>query len=151
MIWPPIFLFVDEVQADCYLPPKKPDGPSFISPAYAPNLNLQDIKRHWKMPDHSTAYVGTAFVAGVCLALAYQEISRPRREDNVAEQISPTNGLIARAGPPTIVEGIEGCIGNTPLFRIKSLSDETGCEILGKAEVSSFGTLYTNLLKKKKS
>ncbi|KAJ5680133.1 hypothetical protein N7536_011272 [Penicillium majusculum] len=86
------------------------------------------------MPDHSTAYIGTAFVAGVCLALAYQEISRPRREDNVAEQISPTNGLIARAGPPTIVEGIEGCIGNTPLFRIKSLSDETGCEILGKAE-----------------
>ncbi|CRL21002.1 Pyridoxal phosphate-dependent enzyme, beta subunit [Penicillium camemberti] len=86
------------------------------------------------MPDHSTAYIGTAFAAGVCLALAYQELSRPSREDNVTEQISPTNGLIARAGPPTIVEGIEGCIGNTPLFRIKSLSDETGCEILGKAE-----------------
>ena len=31
--------------------------------------------------------------------------------------------------------GIESCIGNTPLFRIKSLSDATGCEILGKAEV----------------
>jgi Cysteine synthase len=102
------------------------------------------------MPDHSAAYIGTAFVAGVCLALAYQELSRPRREDNVTEQTPPTNGLIARAGPPTIVEGIEGCIGNTPLFRIKSLSDETGCEILGKAEVSSFGTSYTNHLKKKK-
>lgn len=88
-------------------------------------------------------------MAGVCLALAYQEISRPKHEDNATEKISPTNGLIARAGPPTIVEGIEGCIGNTPLFRIKSLSDETGCEILGKAEVSSFGTLYTNHLKKK--
>ncbi|KAJ5210054.1 hypothetical protein N7491_009866 [Penicillium cf. griseofulvum] len=86
------------------------------------------------MPDHSTAYIGTAFVAGVCLALAYQEFSRPKYEDNVTEQVSPTNGLIARAGPPAIVEGIEGCIGNTPLFRIKSLSDETGCEILGKAE-----------------
>ncbi|CAI7649232.1 unnamed protein product [Penicillium viridicatum] len=86
------------------------------------------------MPDHSTAYIGTAFVAGVCLAFAYQELSRSRSEDNVTEQISPTNSLIARAGPPTIVEGIEGCIGNTPLFRIKSLSDETGCEILGKAE-----------------
>ncbi|MCJ1407903.1 hypothetical protein MMC19_001974 [Ptychographa xylographoides] len=35
-----------------------------------------------------------------------------------------------------IGEGIESTIGNTPLFRIKSLSEETGCEILGKAEVS---------------
>ena len=33
-----------------------------------------------------------------------------------------------------IPEGIEGCIGNTPLFRIKSLSEATGCEILAKAE-----------------
>ncbi|KAF3026930.1 hypothetical protein E8E15_002813 [Penicillium rubens] len=86
------------------------------------------------MSDRSAAYVGTAFVAGVCLAFAYQELSRPRNEDNVTEQVSPTSGLIARPGPPSIVEGIEGCIGNTPLFRIKSLSDETGCEILGKAE-----------------
>lgn len=34
-----------------------------------------------------------------------------------------------------IGEGIESCIGKTPLFRIKSLSEATGCEILGKAEV----------------
>ncbi|KAF2799118.1 PALP-domain-containing protein [Melanomma pulvis-pyrius CBS 109.77] len=34
----------------------------------------------------------------------------------------------------TIKQGIEGCIGNTPLIRIKSLSDATGCEILAKAE-----------------
>ncbi|CAG8371360.1 unnamed protein product [Penicillium salamii] len=85
------------------------------------------------MPDHSTAYIGTAFAAGVCLALAYQEISRPKCEGKAREQ-PKTHGLEARAGPPAIVEGIEGCIGNTPLFRIKSLSDETGCEILGKAE-----------------
>lgn len=32
-------------------------------------------------------------------------------------------------------DGIEACVGNTPLFRIKSLSDETGCEIFAKAEV----------------
>lgn len=30
--------------------------------------------------------------------------------------------------------GIVGAIGNTPLIRINSLSDATGCEILGKAE-----------------
>jgi threonine dehydratase len=34
-----------------------------------------------------------------------------------------------------IVDGIEGCIGNTPLIRIKSLSVLTGCDILAKAEV----------------
>ncbi|KAL7274428.1 Cysteine synthase 2 [Rhizina undulata] len=33
-----------------------------------------------------------------------------------------------------IKESLEQCIGNTPLIRIKSLSEATGCEILGKAE-----------------
>lgn len=31
-------------------------------------------------------------------------------------------------------QGVLGCIGNTPLVRIKSLSDATGCDILAKAE-----------------
>jgi cysteine synthase A len=33
-----------------------------------------------------------------------------------------------------IVKGVEGLIGETPLMRIESLSELTGCEILGKAE-----------------
>lgn len=33
-----------------------------------------------------------------------------------------------------IKHGFVGAIGNTPLIRLNSLSDETGCEILGKAE-----------------
>lgn len=33
-----------------------------------------------------------------------------------------------------IKQGFVGTIGNTPLIRINSFSDETGCEILGKAE-----------------
>ena len=33
-----------------------------------------------------------------------------------------------------ITNGFVGTIGNTPLIRLKSFSDETGCEILGKAE-----------------
>lgn len=37
-------------------------------------------------------------------------------------------------GVPDVKEGIEGCIGNTPLIKIKSLSEATGCEILAKAE-----------------
>lgn len=44
-----------------------------------------------------------------------------------------------RAASEEIVQGIEGCIGNTPLIRIKSLSAVTGCDILAKAEVRNRG------------
>ena len=30
--------------------------------------------------------------------------------------------------------GVAGTVGNTPLIRLNAFSDETGCEILGKAE-----------------
>ena len=33
------------------------------------------------------------------------------------------------------VDGVAGLIGNTPLMKIKSLSEATGCLVLGKAEV----------------
>ena len=36
-------------------------------------------------------------------------------------------------------QGLVGSIGNTPLIRIDSLSEETGCEILGKAEFMNPG------------
>ncbi|CAK7219703.1 Cysteine synthase 2 [Sporothrix curviconia] len=38
-----------------------------------------------------------------------------------------------RAVPP-VADGIGGCIGDTPMVRIRSLSEITGCEILAKAE-----------------
>ncbi len=34
----------------------------------------------------------------------------------------------------TIRDGFSGTIGNTPLIRLNALSEQTGCEILGKAE-----------------
>lgn len=37
------------------------------------------------------------------------------------------------------LDGFAGSIGNTPLIRLKSLSEATGCEILGKAEFMSPG------------
>lgn len=40
---------------------------------------------------------------------------------------------IPRAGT-NVREGFIGAIGNTPLIRLGKLSEETGCEILGKAE-----------------
>src|SRR6516165_4258999 len=36
-------------------------------------------------------------------------------------------------------QGFIGAIGNTPLVRLKRLSEETGCEILGKAEFMNPG------------
>src|SRR5277367_3423458 len=34
----------------------------------------------------------------------------------------------------SVEQGYCGVVGNTPLIRLKTLSDATGCEILGKAE-----------------
>lgn len=51
----------------------------------------------------------------------------------------------ARAGAGRAVRrlstaaGLPGAIGNTPLIRLSTLSDETGCEILGKAEFMNPG------------
>ena len=38
-----------------------------------------------------------------------------------------------------VVNNLTGAIGRTPLIRIRSLSDETGCEVLGKAEFMNPG------------
>ena len=36
-------------------------------------------------------------------------------------------------------DGFTDAIGNTPLIRLRRLSEETGCEILGKAEFMNPG------------
>ena len=36
--------------------------------------------------------------------------------------------------PPQISKGLEGCIGNTPMIYLRTLSEASGCTILGKAE-----------------
>jgi cysteine synthase A len=41
---------------------------------------------------------------------------------------------IFRPGDMDIRQGMIGAIGNTPLLRLRRLSERTGCEILGKAE-----------------
>lgn len=101
------------------------------------------------MSDHSAIYIGTAFVAGVGLALICKDVlSSERRHTKSTATKKPADAFVARSGPPAIVEGIEGCIGNTPLFRIKSLSDATGCEILGKAEVCNLAVMLCQYLMK---
>jgi len=108
----------------------------------------------------SGLYIGLSFLAGVLMTLGFKDVypdlerrfwQRRRRfsifrgrggmqrlapqvtlEDHENDEIPFPFNVIPE---PEIAQGIEACIGNTPLFRIKSLSDATGCEILAKAEV----------------
>lgn len=111
--------------------------------------------------DHPKAYtsaaVALAFTAGILLTLGFKDFypdlegryqrrlkrakTPPGADRRGSIYLPPvkledhtrlsTNTLTKT---PEIPEGIEGCIGNTPLFKIKSLSEATGCEILAKAE-----------------
>ncbi|KAG0292183.1 hypothetical protein BGZ98_002684 [Dissophora globulifera] len=56
--------------------------------------------------------------------------NKSSRRRSSKEQISLPNAEKSA----TICDGIAGLIGNTPMMRIKSLSEATGCEILAKAE-----------------
>lgn len=117
------------------------------------------------MNDYRRAYVGAAFVAGILVTLGVRELLYPQIERRLlqgpqkpaagqknADATAPLDksdeDLLnsVRSGPPAIVDGVEGCIGNTPLFRIKSLSDATGCEILAKAEVWLLSSIYSVLM-----
>lgn len=98
------------------------------------------------MIEHSKIYISSAFLAGVILTLAVKDVHSRRRKnwDTIEAPHEQTEDsfnddsrtkLPSKLRPPPIVDGIEGCIGNTPLVRIRSLSEATGCEILAKAEV----------------
>lgn len=69
---------------------------------------------------HQLLLLSAGLAAGALLTLAVQKLAQPAKPQALTEDIR---------------DGIEDCIGNTPLIRIKSLSEATGCEILGKAEV----------------
>jgi hypothetical protein len=124
-----------------------------------PNLNFRHVMM---FEDKGKLYLGLSFIAGILITLGFKDVypDLERRYRQTRRRFSTTlnPGAVAKMGQrvalkdntdrPTnalpeveIPEGIEGCIGNTPLFRIKSLSDATGCEILAKAEV----LLYANI------
>lgn len=110
------------------------------------------------MPDQSKYYALGAFVLGIGLTVAYNHQFAPTSDDSSSKillkqrkkwlaGIAKINDLETlkkslldyddslEENTGSFKEGIEGCIGNTPLIKIKSLSDYTGCEILAKAEV----------------
>lgn len=107
-------------------------------------------------------WIGGAFVAGILLTLGYKDVY-PDLERRFREARKPKGPRLDKRSSiwtlrsihkvelkdnteqefdldssdipvEAISEGIEGCIGNTPLIKIKSLSEATGCEILAKAE-----------------
>jgi cysteine synthase A len=107
---------------------------------------------------YGSAAIAAAFVAGILLTLGFKDFypdlesryqRRRRSKRGTFSEYRPLSAVIAPvnledhtqkrqsvigAPPPPIPEGIEGCIGNTPLFKIKSLSEATGRTILAKAE-----------------
>lgn len=113
------------------------------------------------MSDRSRYAILGAFLLGVALTTAYNKRaahSKEEHENSSSEwQLRQQQKLISgfakindlatlkkslselgvtlerRVGD--VKEGIEGCIGDTPLIKIKSLSEFTGCEIYAKAEV----------------
>ena len=106
------------------------------------------------MENRPKLYATFAFVAGVLVCLGFKDLypdlerrykrrygvrkaltrSSPALDDQIhLEDHETLDHQAAKASDVPV--GIEACIGNTPLFKIKSLSEATGCEILGKAEV----------------
>ncbi|KIL84132.1 cysteine synthase-like protein [Fusarium avenaceum] len=52
---------------------------------------------------------------------------------------APTSHTINVSRAQGVSRGLTGAIGNTPLIRLNRLSEETGCEVLGKAEFMNPG------------
>ncbi|KAK0738303.1 tryptophan synthase beta subunit-like PLP-dependent enzyme [Schizothecium vesticola] len=52
---------------------------------------------------------------------------------------APSAHTISISKAQGIAHGLVGAIGNTPLIRLNRLSEETGCEVLGKAEFMNPG------------
>jgi cysteine synthase A len=109
---------------------------------------------------YGTAAVAIAFLSGILLTLGFKDLypdlerRYQRRRGQPASRADSRPGSTYLPFPPVRLEdhtrsarqsivgppplpipvGIEGCIGDTPLFQIKSLSEATGCIILAKAE-----------------
>lgn len=71
---------------------------------------------------------------GISITLTTQSLLLPRTNPSPPPKRKSVSLLDPSLNTEDIRNGLEECIGNTPLIRLKCLSDATGCEILGKAE-----------------
>ena len=112
---------------------------------------------------YTSAAVALAFITGVCLTLGFKDIypdlerryerrkrlrlnpkkvaEREGRRNSIylpllklEDHTKPKDSAEDAIPAPSIPVGIEGTINNTPMIKIKSLSEATGCDILAKAE-----------------
>ncbi|KAG0369547.1 hypothetical protein BGZ54_009608 [Gamsiella multidivaricata] len=67
-----------------------------------------------------------------------------RRKSSNGEKIARLISLPKADQGSLICDGVAGLIGNTPMMRIKSLSEATGCEILAKAEARELSCTFLN-------
>ncbi|KAJ3037661.1 hypothetical protein HK097_003439 [Rhizophlyctis rosea] len=92
------------------------------------------------LSDFDAKSIATGFIIGLSLATAASTLltltNAPRRR---RDSTSPPLKDKTPKPKPTYPNGIEGLIGDTKIFRIKSLSDATGCDILAKAEFLNVG------------
>ncbi|KAL8932728.1 MAG: hypothetical protein Q9216_006706 [Gyalolechia sp. 2 TL-2023] len=105
------------------------------------------------MDNRPRLFLTAAFLCGVLLTLGFKDFYPDLERRFRRRRRSPADTLVSaglgesidledhtkvgasdKPNDVEIFEGIEACVGNTPLFRIKSLSEVTGCEILAKAE-----------------
>ena len=110
------------------------------------------------MENRPKLYATAAFLAGILVTLGFKDFY-PELEFRFWKRRAANRTLVGAGlhdddhidledhekdvnGVIKVPEGIEASIGNTPLFKIKSLSEETGCDILAKAEVYFCSTRY---------
>ncbi|KAK6330297.1 hypothetical protein TWF730_004791 [Orbilia blumenaviensis] len=114
------------------------------------------------LPQKPITLVALSFAAGIAITLSVQRLTSkihpssgqaeskhndPRRESFVPIALQnllagASSDALDGASLPSFLQpdkediknGLEGCIGNTPLVRIRSLSEYLGCEVLAKAE-----------------
>ncbi|KAI0663372.1 PALP-domain-containing protein [Cubamyces menziesii] len=93
-----------------------------------------------KLPSKSTnKYIFYGVLVGLALSLTTSSVleylqERKRKRADLTFEPRPIE-----LRSDEVVDGVTGLIGNTPLVRIKSLSDALGVEILGKAEFMNPG------------
>ena len=83
------------------------------------------------LPFVDSALALTGFVLGVALTFSVLHLFQRSKH---SPSSFPRKRKVPAWHPPQIVQGLAGCIGNTPLIYLKTLSEATGCTILGKAE-----------------
>jgi len=106
-----------------------------LTPYFRPYLPF--LYRSWRArPSDRNAVAGAGLRRGIEMVDTESEPEMQKVVEGAGEERQGKGDV---EGRETIGEGLESCVGHTPLFRIRSLSEETGCEILGKAEFMNGG------------